>query len=135
MSKYSRHQFLPRYIRCGLLFPFCRYGIVYEGSHAVFYIADPALAQQIQTTEFEYFYDQAFFPNEVVDMPGNNFGLINTKGEKWKHFRQSVSPAFRVKNARLMSAQLGRCAQRLVDKIKVKYKKSKGKFNHQLSLS
>ena len=74
-------------------------------SQPIFFIRDLELIKRIGITDFWHFSTLSFFPSEIQDLECNDLGLVSKVGQEWKRYRQTVSPAFSVKNLRDMSMQ------------------------------
>ena len=74
-------------------------------SQPIFVIRDLELIKRIGITDFWHFSTLSFFPSEIQDLECNDLGLVSKVGQEWKRYRQTVSPAFSVKNLRDMSMQ------------------------------
>ena len=86
-------------------------------SEPLLYVADLKIMKQIMISDFEHFTDFGFFSKYINDLPCNDLGMFSAKGETWKQYRASVTPAFRLKNMKLVSAHLNKNALRIVDII------------------
>ena len=55
---------------------------------------------------FDHFDSFAFAFEELSHIEGNDFGLLNASGEKWRHLRTKFQPAFNLANMKNYAANI-----------------------------
>lgn len=92
-------------------------------------IRDPELIKKIAIKDFEYFEDHRTFSSDNIDPIFLN-GLTNLTGEKWRHMRATLSPAFTGSKMRQMFGLITEYADDLVKSL---LKKSEDtKLNYEI---
>ena len=94
---------------------FFRVAILFRGTEAILIVTDLELTKQIMVTDFDHFTDVGIFPSVINDLTVNDIGLINAKGDSWRKYKASLTPAFRLKNMKSLSAHLNKNALKVVE--------------------
>lgn len=82
----------------------------------VYYVRDVDLIKRLTIKDFEYFEDRSTVVNEDIDqLFGNSMFLM--RGEKWRHMRSTLSPAFTGSKMRQMFELVSECASDLVQSL------------------
>lgn len=90
---------------------------IYITVHPSILVRDPKILRDIFIKEFSSFYHRGTITNEVVDPMSNN--LLLQSGEKWKHIRSKLTPAFTSGKLKAMFNTIvdcGRSLDKCIDK-------------------
>lgn len=84
---------------------------VYISVHPSLIVRDPKVLRDIFIKDFPSFYHRGTNTNEKIDPMSNNLLLQN--GEKWKHNRSKLTPAFSTGKLRGMFTTIVECGRSL----------------------
>ena len=90
-----------------------RFAIYYSGPRPTLFVADPEIMQMITNKYFDHFEKFGFILPEVESIDGNNFGLLNSSGEKWKQLRTNFQPAFNLANLKNYASNINAVSYKL----------------------
>ena len=125
----------------GLILDGHKYGIFWYGNEAAIFLRDLDLIKKVQVTDFEYFYDFGedkiytiyiifIFPlgfqkpvDDIYGEPLNQFGLADTRGDKWRKLKQALTPSFSVPRMKKSVAAMNDAAHKLVGYLHSQEKK------------
>lgn len=89
------------------------YGVTNIALKREYFVRDPEAFKIIAIKGFDHFEDRrGFFNEEVEDLWGKS--LFSLKGEKWRHMRATLSPAFTGSKMRQMFDLITECSEGIV---------------------
>ncbi|XP_018571884.1 cytochrome P450 6a9-like [Anoplophora glabripennis] len=89
---------------------------MYFFSRPTFLPLDPVLIKDIQSTDFEHFYDRGIYYDEENDPISAH--LFSIAGPKWKRLRAKMTPAFSPGKLKYMFDTIAQCGHQMIDLLK-----------------
>ncbi|GBP77548.1 Probable cytochrome P450 9f2 [Eumeta japonica] len=114
-SAFLRRHFLDDLNECYNAFPGERYVGILEGTGSVIVIRDPDLIKQITVKDFDSFINHRDFSNDADPLFDNS--LLMMKGDKWRHMRAALSPAFTGSKMKQMVPFMNAISQNIVNYV------------------
>ncbi|KAJ9573564.1 hypothetical protein L9F63_009049 [Diploptera punctata] len=91
-----------------------KYGGMYGFMSPIIVLRDPELIKMVTVKDFENFLDRrSLFTEDIEPLFGR--GLFSLQGQKWKHMRSTLSPAFTSSKMKNMFVLVSECGVQLSD--------------------
>lgn len=110
-----------------------RFGGIFEFFKPVVMVKDPELIKLITVKDFDHFVDRHMpLTEESDDMFGKS--VFSLEGDRWRHMRAAMSPAFTASKMRAMFILVNECARQLSNFLIRRCREHEAKTNKMLSV-